>query len=144
MNDRSLPALGTFVLRLSLGIMFVAHAMLKIVVFTPAGTVKFFESIGLPGPLAYATIAAELAGGLALIVGFGTRWVAGLLMFPLLGALFLVHGDKGWLFTNAGGGWEYCAFLLAASVTLVLQGSGAYALDGRVRTPQAQPALGHA
>ena len=40
--------------------MFIAHALLKYFVFTLPGTVQYFESIGLPGALAYATIAAEL------------------------------------------------------------------------------------
>ena len=42
-----------------------AHGLLKAVVFTPAGTVAFFEKIGLPGPLAYVTIVAELVAGAA-------------------------------------------------------------------------------
>ena len=57
---------AAFVLRLALGSMFIAHGLLKLMVFTPAGTVKFFESNGLPGPLAYAVIAAELLGGAAI------------------------------------------------------------------------------
>lgn len=141
MNDRNLPAIGTAVLRVALGVMYVAHAWLKIAVFTPAGTVQFFQSIGLPGALAWATIAAELLGGIALIVGLGTRWVAAALLAPLFGALALVHWDKGWLFTNAGGGWEYVAFLIAASVTVILQGSGAFALEARRANVPVQPAL---
>lgn len=58
------PALAATILRVSLGILFLAHAGLKIFVFTPAGTVGFFESLGLPGPLAYLVIAAELLGGI--------------------------------------------------------------------------------
>ena len=64
----------------SLGTMFIAHGLLKYVVFTPAGTVKFFESLGLPGPLAYLTIAAEVLGGIALVVGYRTRVVASALV----------------------------------------------------------------
>ena len=64
------------VLRTSLGVMFIAHALLKYFVFTLPGTVKFFESLGLPGPLAYVTIAAELIGGVLLVLGVRTRAVA--------------------------------------------------------------------
>ena len=116
---------AALVLRVALGVMFIAHAALKIFVFTPAGTVGFFQSLGLPGPLAYAVIAAELIGGLALIFGVATRWVAVALLPVLLGATW-VHAGNGWLFSNANGGWEYPAFLTAALLTLALLGGGAH------------------
>lgn len=107
--------------------MFIAHAWLKISVFTVAGTVKFFESIGLPGPLAYLTIAAELIGGVLLIAGYRTRVVASALVPILLGATW-AHAGNGWLFTAQNGGWEYPAFLVAATVVAALLGDGRYAL----------------
>ncbi len=61
LHERTVPY-GALVLRVSLGVMFIAHALLKYFVFTLPGTVGFFEKIGLPGPLAYAVFAAELAG----------------------------------------------------------------------------------
>jgi putative oxidoreductase len=83
------------------------HGLLKLVVFTPAGTAGFFGSLGLPPILAYLPIFAELAGGTALIAKFYTGWVS-LAMVPLLlGTIFFVHGSKGWLFSGAGGGWEF-------------------------------------
>lgn len=125
-------AYAALVTRLSLGVMYLAHGLLKVLVFTPAGTVGFFESIGLPGFLAYLTILAEVGGGLLLIAGIGTRLVSAALIPALLGALFLVHADKGWLFSAPGGGWEYPAFLIAASVVAILLGNGAYALADRL------------
>ncbi len=125
-------AYAALVTRLSLGVMYLAHGLLKLLVFTPAGTVGFFESIGLPGFLAYLTILAEVGGGLLLIAGIGTRLVSAALIPALLGALFLVHADKGWLFSAPGGGWEYPAFLIATSVVAVLLGNGAYALADRL------------
>lgn len=128
MTDTSTAPYGALVLRLALGVMFLAHAGLKIFVFTPAGTVGFFESIGLPGILAYATIAAELVGGVALILGVFTRQVS-LALVPLLaGTIIFVHGGNGWAFGNEGGGWEYPAFLIAASIAQALLGDGAYNL----------------
>lgn len=125
-------AYAALVTRLSLGVMYLAHGLLKILVFTPAGTVGFFESLGLPGFFAYLTILAEVGGGLLLIAGIGTRLVSAALIPALLGALFLVHADKGWLFSAPGGGWEYPAFLIATSVVAVLLGNGAYALADRL------------
>lgn len=118
-------------LRVTTGALFVAHAAMKIFVFTPAGTAGYFESIGLPGFLAYLTIAAELLGGLALIVGYKTRLVAAALVPVLLGAAYFGHGGAGFFFSNAGGGWEYPVFWAIVMVVQSLLGSGAYALDDR-------------
>lgn len=125
------PDLAATLLRLTNGVLFVLHAGLKLFVFTLAGTVGFFESLGLPGFLAYIIIAAELLGGLALIAGFKTRLVSLALIPVLLGALFTVHLDKGFFFSNEGGGWEYLAFWIVALVVQALLGSGLYAIDKR-------------
>jgi putative oxidoreductase len=49
MTNQDLSAYAALLLRVALAIMFFAHAWLKIAVFTPAGTVKYFESLGVPG-----------------------------------------------------------------------------------------------
>jgi putative oxidoreductase len=129
---------AAFALRVSLGVMFIAHALLKYFVFTLPGTVKFFESLGLPGPLAYLTFAAELLGGIALVLGIGTRWVATALVPILLGALW-AHAGNGWVFNAANGGWEYPAFLAVAAVVQALLGDGALALGNAFgRNPPAR------
>jgi putative oxidoreductase len=128
-TDRS--ALAALILRVTNGVFFIIHALLKIVVFTPAGTVGFFESIGLPGFLAYLVIAAELFGGIALIVGFRTRLVSLALVPILLGAVFTAHWSAGFIFSNPGGGWEYPAYWAVALIVQALIGSGLYALDNR-------------
>ena len=128
MNDSTRFDVATLALRAGLGVMFVAHALLKYFVFTPAGTVKFFQSIGLPGPLAYATIAAELVGGALLIVGAYTRTVSFALVPILLGATW-AHAGNGWVFSSANGGWEYPAFLTLTAIVVGLVGSGRYAVD---------------
>ena len=108
--------------------MFLAHAGVKLFVFTPAGTAGFFGSLGLPPVLAYAVIAAELAGAAALIAGVWARVVAVALVPILLGAIATVHGANGWLFTSPGGDWEYPAFWAVGLLALVLVGDGAWAL----------------
>jgi putative oxidoreductase len=125
MIDNRTAPYAAFALRLALGTMFVAHALLKYLVFTPAGTVKFFESIGLPGPLAYVTIVAELVGGALILAGVGTRYVAAALIPVLLGATW-AHAGNGWLFTAQNGGWEYPAFLTVAALVQSLLGDGAW------------------
>jgi putative oxidoreductase len=132
--DRATPAeLAATLLRVSLGMLFLAHTWLKLAVFTPAGTVAFFESLGLPGPLAYLVIAAEGLGGIALILGLWSRYVA-LALLPILLGATQAHWGAGFFFTNAGGGWEFPAFWTVALLVQALLGNGAYALGDRRST----------
>lgn len=118
---------GATLLRVSLGVMWIAHALLKLLVFTLPGTARFFESVGFPGLLAYPVFAAELIGGLALVLGVYARQVS-LALVPVMVAAASVHVGNGWVFTNSGGGWEYPVFLTLASIALWLLGDGAWAL----------------
>jgi putative oxidoreductase len=132
MSQQELVDYAALLLRVSLALMFFAHAYLKIVVFTPAGAAKYFESLGVPGFVAYLTMAAEVGGGLLLLLGIETRWIA-LLLVPLMaGTIVLVHGKNGWLFTNKDGGWEYPAFWIVGLIVLALLGNGAAALGPRL------------
>lgn len=140
MIDTRTAPYAAFVLRVALGLMFIAHALLKYAVFTLPGTVKFFESLGLPGPLAYATFFAELIGGALILAGLHSRWVAAVLIPVLLGATW-AHAGNGWVFSAANGGWEYPAFLAAAALALSLLGDGRFALSSLLaRRPVAHPA----
>ena len=127
MSDESRFDIAALLLRSGLGVMFIAHALLKIFVFTVPGTVQFFGSLGLPAVVAYATIAAELAGGIALLLGVYTRAVAFALVPVLLGALW-VHAGNGWLFTAPKGGWEYPLFLTLVAIVVGLIGGGRYSV----------------
>lgn len=120
--------IAAFTLRVTLGALFLAHAGLKVFVFTPEGAAGYFASLGLPAALAYVTIAAETLGGIALIVGFQTSLVALLLVPVLLGAAVLAHGPNGFWFSNAGGGWEYPAFWAVTLLVQALLGGGAFAV----------------
>ena len=128
MSNPEYAAAAALLLRFALGVMFLAHAWVKIKVFTPAGTAQFFKSLGLPGELAYLTIAAEVGGGILLILGIETRWVALALVPLMLGTIVMVHGKAGWLFTNKDGGWEYPAFWAVGLLALALLGDGSAAL----------------
>lgn len=119
--------LGIATLRLSLGVMWVAHALLKLLVFTLPGTAQFFTSIGFPGVLAYPVFAVELLGGGALLLGLYARQVA-LALVPVMAVAAWVHVPNGWVHTSPGGGWEYPVFLIAASISLWLLGDGAGAI----------------
>lgn len=125
-------SLGVTLLRVSLGVMWITHAMLKVLIFTLPGTVKFFDSVGLLGVLAYPVFVAEILGGLALILGIYARQVA-LALIPIMAVAAWVHIPNGWLYTSPGGGWEYPVFLIAASLSLWLIGDGALAIRRSVR-----------
>lgn len=128
MIDQKTAPYAVLMLRVALGIMFIAHsAYLKVFVFTLPGTAQFFESLGLPGFSAYVLVVAETLGGLLLILGVGTRWVSLALVPVLVGATW-VHSGNGWLFSAENGGWEYPLFLAVSAVALGLLGDGAYAL----------------
>jgi len=114
-------------LRVSLGVMWIAHALLKLLVFTLPGTAQFFASIGYPGVLAYPVFAVELLGGLALVLGVYARQAA-LALVPVMAVAASVHFGNGWVHTSPNGGWEYPVFLIVASVALWLLGDGALTL----------------
>ncbi|WP_210497040.1 DoxX family protein [Microvirga antarctica] len=128
MIDSRTAPYAALILRVTLGVLFLAHAGLKIFVFTPAGAAQFFGSLGLPPVLAYLTMLVEVVGGVALIVGFQTRWVSLALIPVLLGAIVTVHGPAGFFFTNPKGGWEYLALWIVALAAQALLGDGAYAV----------------
>jgi putative oxidoreductase len=127
-TDDRLQSYGVLLLRVTLGAMFVAHSViLKLMTFTLAGTAKFFVSIGLSDWLAYATFFAEATGGILLILGVQTRWVA-LALSPILIGATWAHSGNGWVFTAANGGWEYPLYLFVLCIGQAMLGDGAHAL----------------
>lgn len=128
---------AALLLRLTSGALFLAHGFLKVNVFTIAGTVGYFESLGLPAIFAYLTILAEIGGGLALILGVAVRLVSLALIPVLLGATW-VHSSNGWLFSSEGGGWEFPLFWAIVQVSIAILGAGALA----IRIPFIQDRLG--
>jgi putative oxidoreductase len=138
MNRTSLVPYGAALLRVSLGLMYLAHSIvLKLMTFGLAGTAGYFQSIGLPGWLAYVTFAAEAVGGALLVLGIQARWVALALTPALLGAIIFAHAGNGWVFNAPGGGWEYPLYLIVLSAAQFLVGDGALALKPSSGLPDA-------
>ena len=128
-DQRSFTDLGVTLLRVSLGTMYLAHSVvLKVMTYGMAGTAAYFVSLGLPKWVAYATVAAEAVGGLAILLGIKARWFALALSPILIGALVMGHGGNGWVFSAPGGGWEYPAYLFLLSIAQFLLGDGVLAL----------------
>ena len=128
MIDSRTAPYAALLLRVSLAVLFFAHVGLKFFVFTPAGTAKFFGSLGMPPELAYVIMTAEVLAAVALLLGVWTRVVALLATPILLGAIVTVHGPAGFFFTSQNGGWEFPAFWIVALIVQALLGDGAFAL----------------
>ena len=126
---------AALILRIGLGSMFIAHGLLKVMVFTLPGAAGFFEQVGFPGWMAYVVTFAEIGGGILLLAGVGVRAVSIALLPVLLGAAF-VHFGSGWVFSNPNGGWEYPAFLSLTAVVQALIGPGRFALRLPQRTAE--------
>lgn len=114
---------GLFIIRFTVGMIFLLHGFDKFQ--SGLGNIAgWFESVGLPGFLAYVIAVIELLGGLALIAGIGVRVVSILFALTMLGAIFTVKLSAGFL-----GGYELDVILLAASVQLALTGSNYLAIQ---------------
>lgn len=124
-NKSNMQSIGISLLRIHFGIILLAHGWLKVYVFTVAGTVGYFASIGLPSIVAYSVIFGELLGGVALILGIQTRLAASLTVPIVFGAAIMNIGN-GWLHSASGGGWEYAASLTVIAISLAITGSGQY------------------
>lgn len=129
MSQTQLTDIATFLLRVTLGLVFLTHSLiLKLFVFTLPGTAQFFDSIGMPGWLAYVVFPAEIVAGVLLVLGVQTRWVA-LATVPILAGATWAHSGNGWMFGYENGGWEYPAYLTLLAIVQGMLGDGAFALN---------------
>ncbi|KOP65244.1 oxidoreductase [Bacillus sp. FJAT-18019] len=125
--------IGLLILRLVVGLSFMAHGAQKLFGwfggYGPKGTGGWMESIGIKPGVAVAVLSGlmELVGGLLFAAGFLTVLGAALITLTMLGAIVKVHGQNGyWATAN---GYEYNLLLIAVSVAVALTGAGAYSLD---------------
>ncbi|OLN21244.1 oxidoreductase [Domibacillus antri] len=126
---------GALILRVTLGIIFFVHGLVK---FQGGigNTAGWFDSIGLPGFLAYIVATVELVGGIALILGIGTKVVSALLALILIGATLKVKLAAGFLGNGQVAGYEFDLALLAIAVYLVLNGSKLFSAAHFIRKDQ--------
>ncbi|WP_203364082.1 DoxX family protein [Bacillus sp. REN10] len=119
--------LGALILRVILGLTFFVHGLAKFQggIENIAG---WFDSIGIPSFMAYIVAAIELVGGVAMILGLGTRIIAGLFVIVMIGAISKVKLEAGFMGNGEMAGYEFDLALLAMSVYLVIAGSSLYSL----------------
>jgi putative oxidoreductase len=134
MNVSKMQSCGLTVLRVTVGIVFLAHGYQKLFKLGFPGVAVMFSHLGIPLPAVLAVIVTlvEFLGGLALILGAGTRLAALLLTCDMAGAIFFVHARNGF-FTP---GIEFPLTLIAANVCLMLAGARSLSVDGLFRKKQ--------
>ncbi len=125
--DETYSATGAMLLRLSLGLMWIAHALFKWFVFTIPGFADWLASQGIPAFMAWPVFLFELVGGVMILIGFYGRYVSAVLAPVMLVAAW-THVSNGWTHTSEGGGWEYPMFLVMASIAHTLLGDGRFAV----------------
>jgi putative oxidoreductase len=120
------------VLRLAVGVVLAYHGWLKLP--DVPGFAGFVDSLGIPAPdlMAYVVTYLELLGGIALIVGLATRYVAALFAVEMVFTILLVKLDVGLIAPDAGVGAELDLLILAIALSLVLVGAGRWSMDALV------------
>lgn len=135
MTIRNVPErFGPAPIRFALGLVLAVHGAGKVLNAGPAasGMAGFVDSVaglGLPFPglLAWVAALVELAGGLLLLLGLLTRFVALLAAIEMAVATLGVHLGNGFLVSE--GGFEFTLVLALAALSLVLTGPGSPSLD---------------
>lgn len=117
-------------IRIVLGITFLVHGIAKFQMGL-GNVAGWFESIGIMGGLGYAVAFIELLGGIALILGLGTRIVSALIAIVLIGAIFTAKLSLGFIGEIAAG-YELDVVLLSMAGALIISGSQLYALDSKL------------
>ncbi|WP_139490935.1 DoxX family protein [Brevibacillus dissolubilis] len=117
------------VLRVVVGIIFAAHGFAKFQMGLD-NVSGWFSSIGIPGFLGYVVAVLELVGGIALIVGLGTRVISAALGFIMIGAIITVKGGNGLMGADGAAGYEFDLALLAMLVALAMAKGSALSVDG--------------
>lgn len=126
--DSVLPIAETFV-RIVVGVMFLMHVSVKFKIGAGAVAANIFAKNGFEPALtwAYVTMSIELVGGICLIIGLFTRFVAAVLAIEMLVALLFVHLAKG--YAAGGGGYEYVLLIGAVCFLFAVRGGGPYSVD---------------
>lgn len=136
-QDRSAVDWSLLVLRVVLGVVFMAHGAQKFGAFGGPGLSAIVQMLG---PIGYLVSVGELFGGLGLVLGILPRFSAGSIIVIMLGAIWMVHAKVGffmnWGGKQAGEGFEYHLLAISALLPIVLAGPGRFALARLLTWPR--------
>jgi len=125
---RNRQEIGSFLLRAVLGITFFVHGLSKF-----QGGIDnigvWFHSIGIPSFMAYVVATIELAGGIAILLGLGTRIVSAFYVLIMAGAILFVKLPAGLTGNGKMPGYELELSLMIIALYLVLNGSRFFSID---------------
>lgn len=130
--DRPAVDLSLLLLRVIVGVIFVAHGAQKLL--GAFGGHGLAATVGQMGPLGYPVTIGEFFGGLGLIVGFLSRFSGASLIVIMVGAIVMVHGKNG--FFSQGGGFEYNLALIGLLAPVLIAGPGRFALGRFLPLPK--------
>ena len=153
-RSRHMRGLGPSLLRLAVGTVFVAHGLIKLLPVPGGGmreTAALFESLAFQAPFAVAMTLGwvEVAGGMALVLGAYTGWIAFALLLTTAVTSWKLHVPHG-LFLNwslAPGvqhGYEFDLLLVGALLSLIATGGGSLSFDSASRHAAELEADGYA
>ena len=129
------------IVRLALGFVILPHGMQKALGmfggYGFAGTVGFFQSMGMPFIIGTLVILAEFIGSIGVIIGLGTRFMAASILLTMSGAMILGgHLNNGffmnWFGMQKGEGVEYFVLVIGLALAAVIGGSGKFSFDNLV------------
>lgn len=118
---------AALILRIALGVMLLVHGLIKLLVISPYGTENYFTLLGLPPIFGMIIMIFEIIAGILLLIGFLSRIISIILIIEML-CILNVHFHNGFIFSNAGGGWEYPAMIVMTALALFFLGNGCYSL----------------
>jgi len=99
------------------------------------GTMRYYDGLGVPHPLAWLAIIAEFCGGLGLMFGMLSRIAAFGVGCTMVVAVFLRHLPYGYLMNWHGGlpfgteGYEYHTLAVGMALAVLLEGAGSFSVD---------------
>lgn len=119
-----------FILRLTLGTIFIVHGGQKLFGWFSGsgvdGFINYLASMNVPEHMAYMSMFAEFFGGIMVLLGVATELGAAAIAGNMFGAIYLVHWQHGFFIQN--GGYEYALCLIVMAMILVVNGPGEYCL----------------
>jgi putative oxidoreductase len=130
-RDRSAIDWALLVVRIVVGVIFMAHGAQKL--FGAFGGPGLSAVVEMMGPLGYLVAIGEFFGGLGLILGFLSRFSAASIILIMLGAIVMVHGKNGFF---APTGFEYNLALIGLLAPILIAGPGRFAVGRFLPLPK--------